>query len=101
MAKNQIHVPIPAPLRHANDRLNDYVTRREMINGVSNAAIAVSQKMYDQFADETKAYLEQMERELQASIRQEFERRSWHGRMRALLRRVRASEPINLVPDGR
>jgi hypothetical protein len=41
--------------------LSQFVTKREMIDGCANAAMAVAQKMYDQLSAETQTYLQQME----------------------------------------
>lgn len=68
--------------------LNDFVTRKELIEGTSNAAMAVGEKMYNQFAQETADMLTQMEKDITARVLLEVERRSPRGRLRALKARV-------------
>lgn len=71
-----------------NSPLQDFVTRKEMIDGTSNAAMAVGERMFNQFAQETAALLTQMEKDITARVLLEVERRSLRGRLRTLKARV-------------
>lgn len=71
--------------RKANpsDKLSDYVTRREMIDGCANAALAVGQKMFDQMTEETSANLERMEHVITQRVLKLIEQGTVRYRLRA------------------
>lgn len=69
-----------------------FVTKKEMLKiidriggGISDAAVAVGQKVFDQITDETSGMLAQMEHTLRQEFQAELYRRSFAGRWRALL----------------
>jgi hypothetical protein len=71
-------IVIPPPKRID---MKGLVTRQELLNATTKAALAVGEKMYDQLSGETAAMLTQMETEVTARV---VERLSLRGRLRAL-----------------
>lgn len=68
--------------RPPGDFMQGLVTRQEMMDHLAEAAMAMGQKMYNQFGDETQEYLQEMETALREEIRAEFERRTILGKVR-------------------
>lgn len=86
-------------VRNPKNPLHDYVTREETIKNVAAAAHAVGEKMYEQASQELAENFEALELRLVQRIANEFERRSLHGRLRALWYRFFPAPTPAIVPS--
>jgi hypothetical protein len=73
----------------------------EQQKAIGQGLIALGQKLYDQWGEETQRNLQQMEEDVYAAVVQKFENerraRSWRGRWDRLTARFRRSTPPTLT----
>lgn len=103
--------PLERKARLTHSKRRDFVTGHELDQvradmgdvvekisaGISTAALAVGQKMYDQFSEETAQLLEEMEQTIVDRVMRQVEERSLRGRVRRLWHRLRPPTPKLLV----